>query len=50
MNSGSIDHEKGNDANVNGIVCGHMYSLISVHELHHEGKPLRLMKLRNPWA
>ena len=33
-----------------GVVSGHAYSLISIHELHHEGKEIKLLKLRNPWG
>lgn len=33
-----------------GIISGHAYSLISIHEFAHEGKQVRLLKLRNPWG
>ena len=34
-----------------GLVSGHAYSLISIHEFHGGyGPPLRLLKLRNPWG
>lgn len=33
-----------------GVVSGHAYSLISIHEFEHEGEEVKLMKLRNPWG
>lgn len=35
---------------VDGVVSGHAYSLISVHEVQVGGIPVRLMKMRNPWG
>jgi len=40
-------NNKFDDGSDNGIVPGHAYSLISVHE---EDEGLRLVKLRNPWG
>ncbi len=33
-----------------GIISGHAYSLIDVHEFEHLGQLVRLIKLRNPWG
>lgn len=33
-----------------GLVTGHAYSVISVHRVQHQGRPLSLLKLRNPWG
>lgn len=33
-----------------GVISGHAYSLISIHEFLHKGKNVRLLKLRNPWG
>ena len=33
-----------------GIISGHAYSLISIHEFENEGKKVRLLKMRNPWG
>lgn len=33
-----------------GIVQGHAYSLISIHEFTHSDRSVRLLKLRNPWG
>ena len=40
----------GNDKTVNGIVQGHAYSLLSVHEINAYGRNWRLVKMRNPWG
>lgn len=40
----------GEEQTAAGIVSGHAYSLISVHEFQHLGKLVRLVKLRNPWG
>ena len=39
-----------NDKFVDGIVQGHAYSLIGVHEFEAHGKLQRLLKIRNPWG
>ena len=33
-----------------GLVCGHAYTLLAVHEFMDKGKERRLVKLRNPWG
>ena len=33
-----------------GVVMGHAYSVISIHEFQHKGKEVKLLKLRNPWG
>ena len=33
-----------------GIIGAHAYSLISAHEFSHNGKEIKLVKLRNPWG
>ena len=33
-----------------GIVSGHSYSLLSVHEFKHAGERVKLLKLRNPYG
>jgi hypothetical protein len=39
-----------NDQAVHGVVQGHAYSVISIHELQVKGHQVRLMKMRNPWG
>lgn len=36
--------------NVDGVVSGHAYSLISVFEVQIGSSQVRLMKMRNPWG
>lgn len=33
-----------------GLVSDHAYSIISAFEFDHQGEPLKLLKLRNPWG
>ena len=33
-----------------GIVSGHSYSVLSVHEFRHERKDVKLLQLRNPFG
>ena len=33
-----------------GVVLGHAYSLIAVFDITSKGKPLNLVKMRNPWG
>lgn len=33
-----------------GIVGGHAYALLSVHEFDYEDKTVKLVRLRNPWG
>ncbi len=41
---------QGEEKNSAGVISGHAYSMISIHELEHQGKQVRLLKLRNPWG
>ena len=41
---------QGENRNAEGVISGHAYSLISIHELKHRGKDIKLLKLRNPWG
>ena len=41
---------EGEEENEDGIISGHAYSVISIHEFMHEGELVRLLKLRNPWG
>ena len=40
----------GEEENEEGIISGHAYSVISLHEFVHENDTVRLIKLRNPWG
>lgn len=47
----SATHGSGENVDSTGIVSGHAYSLISVHEFSLDDDTLvRLCKLRNPWG
>lgn len=35
---------------VKGLEKGHVYTLINAYEVESEGKPVRLLQLRNPWG
>lgn len=41
---------EGEKSKADGVVSGHAYSLIGVHEFEHLGTCVRLVKLRNPWG
>ena len=41
---------EGEATNDDGIISGHAYSLISVHEIDFSKETVRLLKLRNPWG
>ena len=41
---------EGENQNADGVISGHAYSLISIHEFKHQGKEVKLLKLRNPWG
>jgi len=32
------------------LVGNHAYALLSVHDIEHQGCPVRLVKLKNPWG
>ena len=43
--------EGGNEKIVNGLVCGHAYSLLGVAEVELKNKKKqKLVRIRNPWA
>ena len=46
----SATHGSGENVDASGLVSGHAYSLISIHEVDTENGPVRLCKLRNPWG
>lgn len=46
----AASHGQGENRNAEGVISGHAYSLISIHEFKHQGKDVRLLKLRNPWG
>ena len=46
----AASHGAGENRNDEGVISGHAYSLISIHELTHKGKEIKLLKLRNPWG
>ena len=43
-------HGQGENRNDEGVITGHAYSLISIHEFQHKGREVKLLKLRNPWG
>ena len=46
----AASHGQGENRNDEGVISGHAYSLISIHEIQFEGRELKLLKLRNPWG
>ena len=50
VSSGRTDGKNTKDMQNIGLVDAHAYSLISVHEVLDNGKPVRLCKIRNPWG
>ena len=46
----AASHGQGENRNDEGVISGHAYSLISIHEIEHRGKEVKLLKLRNPWG
>ena len=46
----AASHGQGEVTSDEGVVSGHAYSLISIHEFKHRGQDVRLLKLRNPWG
>ena len=46
----AASRDSGESDGKDGVVTGHAYSLISVHRLEHEGRQIKLFKLRNPWG
>jgi len=41
---------QGEDERSTGLISGHAYSVISLHEISHDGETVTLLKLRNPWG
>jgi len=46
----AASHGAGEMRNEEGVISGHAYSLISIHELKVSGEVVRLLRLRNPWG
>ena len=46
----AASHGQGENRNDEGVISGHAYSLISIHEFQLKGKEVNLLKLRNPWG
>ena len=46
----AASHGQGEERNSDGVVSGHAYSIISVHEFDCNGETVQLLKLRNPWG
>ena len=46
----AASHGQGESRNEEGVISGHAYSLISIHEVKSNGQRARLLKLRNPWG
>ena len=46
----AASHGQGENRNDEGVISGHAYSLISIHEFMSKGKEIKLLKLRNPWG
>eukprot|EP00941_MAST-03F_sp_MAST-3F-sp1_P002482 g2482.t1 len=42
--------EKAGDEHESGLVHGHSYTLLSIHEVLRYRKNVKLLRLRNPWA
>ena len=41
---------EGEERTSEGVISGHAYSIISVHEFNLNGENVKLLKLRNPWG
>lgn len=46
----AASHGQGEVRSSEGVISGHAYSLISIHEFQHNGEQVKLLKLRNPWG
>ena len=33
-----------------GIMSGHAYSILEGHQINHNGRTIKLIKIRNPWG
>lgn len=50
MTSLSNYDSQGDISSSHGVVYSHVYALIDVYEIHHQGEDIRLVKMRNPWG
>lgn len=50
MISTSLDPTHSDMLDEHQVVAGHCYSLLSVHEIQHNGCSVRLVKMRNTWS
>ena len=41
---------QGESKNAMGIIAGHAYSVIEIHEFFDDHQQVRLLKMRNPWG
>ena len=41
---------QGEVKDTSGVISGHAYSVIEIHEFTNNGQNVRLLKLRNPWG
>ena len=46
----AASHGEGEERTSEGVISGHAYSMISVHEFDLDGENVKLLKLRNPWG
>lgn len=46
----AASHGQGEVENSEGVISGHAYSLIEIHEIEKDGEEVRILKLRNPWG
>ena len=46
----AASHGQGENRGEEGVISGHAYSLLSIHEIVYEGKDTKLLRLRNPWG
>jgi len=51
MTAGIADKKKDMEAVLkNGLRANHCYTIMSAHEVKSNNKPVRLLRLRNPWG
>ncbi|XP_071111005.1 calpain-A-like [Haliotis cracherodii] len=44
------DWKSGNNADANGLVSGHAYTITGIRKIHHEMGEEKLLRIRNPWG
>lgn len=44
------DPSTGEELDINGIVGGHVYTMLGTIEFFKDGQKIRLVKMRNPWG